>query len=180
MKPNKPRAPEVKSRTPGSGCRHLDERLFPAIDKLIEYGKAATAEEAARQLADEGRVYGSGTAENRARRLARRYRDAQETIRIPRRAAGESANAEPMSTRTRPTPPAGKLIARLMIIEGAYQRLLDAQGAMAHRVGEVEIMLAEVLESNTRLRRENEELRAELKRLADAAEARLDRLARKK
>jgi hypothetical protein len=46
MKPNKPRAPEVKSRTPGSGCRHLDEDRGPrkiALYKLVAPPRAPAA-----------------------------------------------------------------------------------------------------------------------------------------
>jgi hypothetical protein len=52
--------------------------------------RAEAVARAAMRLATAGLVHGSGTIESRARRLARRYRDAKECQGIPRQQAGES------------------------------------------------------------------------------------------
>jgi len=62
-----------KGPVPGTVDRYgaSDRKLYPELEQLVEKCGSATA--AARQLADEGKVEGTGTTENRARRLAGRY-----------------------------------------------------------------------------------------------------------
>jgi hypothetical protein len=66
-----------KGPTPGTGRYDAaDRKLFPEIKRKIDSGKAGSATEAARQLVEEGKVRGGGTADSRARRLAGAYRAA--------------------------------------------------------------------------------------------------------
>jgi hypothetical protein len=61
---------------PGTVSRFAarDQALFPEIENRLRSGKAASATEAARQLAEEGRVAGQATEDSRARRLATAYK----------------------------------------------------------------------------------------------------------
>jgi hypothetical protein len=109
MPVSKPRPQLVLEASPARSAAHLDLALFGKIASLISTGKAATRAEAALILAKAGRVWGYGKIENRARRLARRYRQFQAMTRaeqcrgIPRHQQSESASVEHMST-TQPTP----------------------------------------------------------------------------
>jgi hypothetical protein len=51
-----------------------DEALFPEITARIDAHSARSADQAALQLAEEGRVVGPGTAKSKASRLAKAYR----------------------------------------------------------------------------------------------------------
>ena len=95
---------EFKSRPPGSGALRLDLQLFDQIDALIRDGQAATPEEAGRNLADAGKVWGAGTAASKGRRLARRYREHRgfRCLGIPSPDARSSASREAMTTTGTP------------------------------------------------------------------------------
>jgi hypothetical protein len=107
---SKPRPQLVLDASPARGAAHLDLALFGEITSMLSTGKAATPAEAALILAKAGRVWGIGTVESRARRLARRYRQYQRMVGaeqcrgIPRPQQSESASVEHMST-THPAQP---------------------------------------------------------------------------
>jgi hypothetical protein len=146
------RAPETKARPKGSGSfRALDERLFLAIAKIEAEG--LKPEQAARVLADRGLVAGAGDPENKARRLARRYREFK-CARNPSHRGGESCGVGAMSTRTsntKATTPdlATKVAAqgnRIRALERTVARLLAAQEASAKVLQTNELMVTEALE----------------------------------
>jgi hypothetical protein len=65
-----------RGRKPGQGSyKALDAPLLVEMGQLLSEGKAASAEEAARQVAS--RAHGGGTVESKAERLARRFRKHQ-------------------------------------------------------------------------------------------------------
>jgi len=65
----------VRGRKPGQGSYlSLDIPLLREMKRLLAEGKAASAEEAARQVAP--RAHGYGTIDSKAERLARRFRQA--------------------------------------------------------------------------------------------------------
>jgi hypothetical protein len=55
-----------------TGYRALDRKLFPRITKLLKSGKVRSVHDAAMHLAD--KIAGSGTPENKAKRLSALYR----------------------------------------------------------------------------------------------------------
>jgi len=57
-----------------TGFRDSDRKAFPKISRLISEGEARSPHEAALKLAHQGQLVGSGTPENRARRVAVLYR----------------------------------------------------------------------------------------------------------
>ncbi|MDI3563936.1 hypothetical protein [Bradyrhizobium sp. Arg816] len=65
---------KVRGRRPGQGSyASLDAPLLLEMKRLLAEGRAASAEEAARQLAV--RAFGAGTVDSKAERLARRFRE---------------------------------------------------------------------------------------------------------
>ena len=64
-----------RGRKKGDGSlEHLDAPLLEEMSLILSQGKAASPEEAARQV--EERAHGGGTPDSKAQRLARRYRKA--------------------------------------------------------------------------------------------------------
>jgi hypothetical protein len=57
-----------------TGFQASDRKLFSQIDKLIKSGNARSPHDAALILADKEKIMGPGSRENKARRLASRYR----------------------------------------------------------------------------------------------------------
>jgi hypothetical protein len=65
--------PKPRGRKPGEGSyRNLDTPLLLKMRQLLSAGNAASAEEAARQVAS--RAHGGGSPDSKAERLARRFR----------------------------------------------------------------------------------------------------------
>jgi hypothetical protein len=158
--------------------------LVPIIDGMLASGQAATAGEAALQLAKQGRVYShGGTIDSIARRLARRY--LARCIGIPRRAGGESGSMAPMqnATHAEPATDTAKLLARMAALEARDASYRAALEAMAERVAESELMMAQLLDDGAKLQARQRTLEAKLLRLGNgvnryvtAAEERLKRL----
>jgi hypothetical protein len=60
---------------PGTvGYREADRALFPELEKLTGSGDATSTDAAARMLAQQGKIAGGGKVENKAKRLAERFR----------------------------------------------------------------------------------------------------------
>jgi hypothetical protein len=148
----------------------LDAALFAEVDALIGSGKAADAIEAARILVAAGKVAGHGTAENKAQRLARRFRE-QQTVRIISQPGVDSASLTSMQTHA--TPPTAPDTAALLARIAALEAHAIEQDTMMAQLIERQCALIEAQEAGT----ETAERQAEaIERYVGATEMRLSGL----
>jgi hypothetical protein len=164
------------ARPLGSGAQAADTALFDQIDALIGTGQAADSIAAARILVAAGKVAGHGTDENKAQRLARRWRE-HRGIRIISQPACESGDVPAMSTAptSAPTAPAPDVVAamatRLAALEGTVAALSDA-------AAETDMMMARLVEDRAELVRELLETREASAEVRDALQRQTDTMAK--
>jgi hypothetical protein len=169
MRPDRPRAPESKARPAGTGYIAEDLPLARLIVAMVASGEAKSRTEAARKVAHMARGASPEAIVDRLVRLCRRLPV------IPARPAAESRTpSSAMSTRTGHPDPAPD--ARIAAMQHQIALLQDAQAAMAERIAENELMVAECIEQGAALRRENARLKAALATYTKAAQRRLARL----
>jgi hypothetical protein len=172
MDDDTPKPPMQCARPLGSGMQDLDAALFAEVDALIGSGKAADAIEAARILVAAGKVAGHGTAENKAQRLARRFRE-QQTVRIISQPGADSDSLPGMDTHAIPTgpqPDLGALLARLAALEAREAEREATVTQLRTAVMESDAMMATVITRQVDIEERLEAAGEALTRQAEAAE----------